>query len=48
VETRDWLPTAKSPVGVTQAANCPDIPDRRHDPPVFELRGISVQELLQN
>ena len=48
VETRDWLPTGKITVGVTAGASCPNnlIEDtiRR----LFELRGISVQELLQN
>ena len=48
VETRDWLPAGKITVGVTAGASCPNnlIEDtiRR----LFELRGISVQELLQN
>jgi len=48
VETRDWLPSGKITVGVTAGASCPNnlIEDtiRR----LFELRGISVQELLQN
>lgn len=48
VETRDWLPTGKITVGVTAGASCPNnlIEDtiRR----LFELRGISVQELLKN
>jgi 4-hydroxy-3-methylbut-2-enyl diphosphate reductase len=46
VETRDWLPAGKITVGVTAGASCPNnlIEDtiRR----LFELRGISVQELL--
>jgi 4-hydroxy-3-methylbut-2-enyl diphosphate reductase len=46
VETRDWLPTGKINVGITAGASCPNnlIEDtiRR----LFELRGISVQELL--
>src|SRR5476649_945110 len=48
VETRDWLPSGKITVGVTAGASCPNnlIEDtiRR----LFELRGISVQELLKN
>jgi 4-hydroxy-3-methylbut-2-en-1-yl diphosphate reductase len=48
VETRDWLPSGKITVGVTAGASCPNnlIEDtiRR----LFELRGISVQELLTN
>jgi 4-hydroxy-3-methylbut-2-enyl diphosphate reductase len=46
VETRDWLPSSKITVGITAGASCPNnlIEDtiRR----LFELRGISVQELL--
>lgn len=46
VETRDWLPTGDITVGITAGASCPNnlIEDaiRR----LFELRGISVQELL--
>ena len=48
VETRDWLPNGKITVGITAGASCPNnlIEDtiRR----LFELRGISVQELLKN
>jgi 4-hydroxy-3-methylbut-2-enyl diphosphate reductase len=48
VETRDWLPSGKIIVGVTAGASCPNnlIEDviRR----LFELRGISVQQLLAN
>jgi 4-hydroxy-3-methylbut-2-enyl diphosphate reductase len=47
VETHDWLPSGKITVGVTAGASCPNnlIEDtiRR----LFELRGISVQELLK-
>ena len=46
VETRDWLPPGKITVGITAGASCPNnlIEDtiRR----VFELRGISVQQVL--
>jgi len=48
VETRDWLPAGNITVGITAGASCPNnlIEDtiRR----LFELRGISVQELLGN
>jgi 4-hydroxy-3-methylbut-2-en-1-yl diphosphate reductase len=47
VKTADWLPSGKITVGVTAGASCPNnlIEDviRR----LFELRGISVQELLK-
>jgi len=46
VETRDWLPPGKITVGVTAGAFCPNnlIEDtiRR----LFELRGISLEQLL--
>jgi len=46
VETRDWLPSGKITVGITAGASCPNnlIEDaiRR----MFELKGVSVQELL--
>jgi 4-hydroxy-3-methylbut-2-enyl diphosphate reductase len=46
VETHRWLPTGEITVGITAGASCPNnlIEDtiRR----LFELRGISVQELL--
>jgi 4-hydroxy-3-methylbut-2-enyl diphosphate reductase len=46
VETREWLPAGKITVGITAGASCPNnlIEDaiRR----LFELRGISVQQLL--
>jgi 4-hydroxy-3-methylbut-2-enyl diphosphate reductase len=46
VETANWLPAGKVTVGITAGASCPNnlIEDaiRR----LFELRGISVQELL--
>ena len=47
LETRDWLPSGKITVGITAGASCPNnlIEDtiRR----LFELRGISVHELLR-
>jgi len=46
VESRNWLPKGKVTVGITAGASCPNnlIEDaiRR----LFELRGISVQEVL--
>ena len=46
VETPDWLPAGKITVGITAGASCPNnlIEDtiRR----LFELRGLSVQEVL--
>ena len=48
VETRDWLPPGTITVGITAGASCPNnlIEDaiRR----LFELKGVSVQELLAN
>jgi 4-hydroxy-3-methylbut-2-enyl diphosphate reductase len=48
VETQNWLPAGKITVGITAGASCPNnlIEDaiRR----LFELRGISVQQLLPN
>jgi len=48
VATRDWLPEGKITVGITAGASCPNnlIEDaiRR----LFQLRGVSVQELLAN
>jgi 4-hydroxy-3-methylbut-2-en-1-yl diphosphate reductase len=47
VETTNWLPAGKITVGITAGASCPNnlIEDaiRR----LFELRGISVQQLLE-
>jgi len=48
IETEDWLPPGKITVGITAGASCPNnlIEDaiRR----LFDLRGVSVQELLSN
>ncbi|MEO6035550.1 MAG: 4-hydroxy-3-methylbut-2-enyl diphosphate reductase [Verrucomicrobiota bacterium] len=48
VETKNWLPDGKITVGITAGASCPNnlIEDaiRR----LFELRGVSVQELIAN
>jgi 4-hydroxy-3-methylbut-2-enyl diphosphate reductase len=47
VETYDWLPSGKITVGITAGASCPNnlIEDVIHR--LFELRGISVQNLLK-
>ena len=46
-ETRDWLPAGDITVGITAGASCPNnlIEDTLRR--LFELRGISVQELLK-
>jgi 4-hydroxy-3-methylbut-2-en-1-yl diphosphate reductase len=48
IEAHDWLPSGKVTVGITAGASCPNnlIEDaiRR----LFELRGISVQQVLAN
>ena len=48
VETRDWLPAGNITIGITAGASCPNnlIEDtiRR----LFELRGISIQQLITN
>ena len=48
VETQDWLPGGAITVGITAGASCPNnlIEDTIHR--LFELRGISVQDLLKN
>ncbi len=47
VETRDWLPAGNITIGITAGASCPNnlIEDaiRR----LFELKGVSVEELLR-
>jgi 4-hydroxy-3-methylbut-2-enyl diphosphate reductase len=46
IETRDWLPSGNITVGITAGASCPNnlIEDVIHR--LFELKGVSVQELL--
>jgi 4-hydroxy-3-methylbut-2-enyl diphosphate reductase len=46
VETPNWLPPGKITVGITAGASCPNnlIEDTIHR--LFELRGISVQQVL--
>ncbi len=48
VETENWLPPGDITVGITAGASCPNnlIEDTIHR--LFELRGISVQDLLKN
>jgi 4-hydroxy-3-methylbut-2-enyl diphosphate reductase len=47
VETQDWLPSGPATIGITAGASCPNnlIEDviRR----LFELKGVTVQELLR-
>jgi 4-hydroxy-3-methylbut-2-en-1-yl diphosphate reductase len=48
VETENWLPSGNITVGITAGASCPNnlIEDTIHR--VYELRGISVQDLLSD
>jgi 4-hydroxy-3-methylbut-2-enyl diphosphate reductase len=46
VETRDWLPAREITVGITAGASCPNNLIEDTIKRLFELRGISVQELL--
>jgi len=48
VETGNWLPSGDITVGITAGASCPNnlIEDTIHR--VYELRGISVQDLLSD
>ena len=48
VETVDWLPLGKITVGITAGASCPNNLIEDAIKRLFELRGISVQELLAN
>jgi 4-hydroxy-3-methylbut-2-enyl diphosphate reductase len=45
-ETRDWLPAGKITVGITAGASCPNNLIEETIRRLFELRGVSVQELL--
>ena len=47
-ETRDWLPAGKLTVGITAGASCPNNLIEETIRRLFELRGISVQELVKN
>jgi 4-hydroxy-3-methylbut-2-enyl diphosphate reductase len=46
VETQDWLPAGAITVGITAGASCPNNLIEETIRRLFELRGISVQELL--
>jgi 4-hydroxy-3-methylbut-2-enyl diphosphate reductase len=48
VETVAWLPPGKITVGITAGASCPNNLIEDAIKRLFELRGISVQELLAN
>ena len=48
VETRGWLPAGKITVGVTAGASCPNNLIEDTIQRVFELRGISVQQVLES
>jgi 4-hydroxy-3-methylbut-2-enyl diphosphate reductase len=46
VETADWLPAGKITVGITAGASCPNNLIEDTIRKLFELRGLSVQEVL--
>jgi 4-hydroxy-3-methylbut-2-enyl diphosphate reductase len=48
VETKDWLPQGKITVGITAGASCPNNLIEDAIRKLFQLRGISVTELLAN
>jgi 4-hydroxy-3-methylbut-2-enyl diphosphate reductase len=48
VETNNWLPPGRITVGITAGASCPNNLIEDAIKRLFELRGISVQELLAN
>ncbi len=48
IESHDWLPEGKVTVGITAGASCPNNLIEETIRRLFELRGISVQQLLQN
>jgi 4-hydroxy-3-methylbut-2-enyl diphosphate reductase len=47
-ESADWLPVGKITVGITAGASCPNNLIEDTIRKLFELRGISVQQLLAN
>jgi 4-hydroxy-3-methylbut-2-enyl diphosphate reductase len=47
VETRQWLPPGKVTVGITAGASCPNNLIEDAIQRLFELRGISVQHVLE-
>lgn len=48
IETRRWLPPGKVTVGITAGASCPNNLIEDAIQRLFELRGISVQQVLQS
>ena len=46
VETHDWLPSGKITVGITAGASCPNNLIEDAIKRLFDLRGVSVRELL--
>jgi len=48
VETHDWLPAGQITVGITAGASCPNNLIEETIRRLFELRGISVRELLDS
>ena len=48
VETRDWLPSGNIVVGITAGASCPNNLIEDAIKRLFDLRGVSVRELLAN
>jgi 4-hydroxy-3-methylbut-2-enyl diphosphate reductase len=46
VDTLNWLPQGKITVGITAGASCPNNLIEEAIRRLFELRGVSVQELL--
>ena len=46
VETEGWLPSGKITVGITAGASCPNNLIEETIRRLFELRGISVHDLL--
>jgi len=48
VETQDWLPAGQITVGITAGASCPNNLIEETIRRLFELRGISVRELLDS
>jgi len=48
VETQNWLPKGKVTVGITAGASCPNNLIEDAIQRLFELRGISVAQVLAN
>jgi 4-hydroxy-3-methylbut-2-enyl diphosphate reductase len=47
VETHNWLPAGNITIGITAGASCPNNLIEETIRRLFELRGVSVQELLK-